>query len=114
MDPVEKELRDLPWRKPSRELRDRLFAAHEEETIIRVVPHNWVPWAWAAAFLIAAGISIPLFWSGPDAPTAVNHVPMLTANTQPIEIASSQSFFDFSSGPDDAWAGHLTLTIETN
>lgn len=119
MDPFEKQLRDLPWKKPSKELRDRLFAQPKEET---VVVHgwfrNWVPWsaAAAAAILMSAGLWISTLRPVADAPIAAEI--STEENSQPteieIEIASIDTFFDVSLGTNDVWAGSLTMQIEAN
>lgn len=113
MDPFEKQLGDLPWKKPSKELRDRLFAPQEEETVvIRGKFRSWTPWAAAAVILVSAALGFQALRHSTEEPKVAE---VLTYElTEPIEIASNHTLFDFSSSTDNAWAGSLSLKVEPN
>ncbi len=113
MDPFEEELRRAPWRRPSEDLRERLFAEREENTVVTGSFEKWPVWGWAAAVAVAVSVTLvgALFKStGSDN----SRMPSRIA-TESIEFASNEGFFDFSSTPTvDPWAGGLTLQIEPN
>lgn len=114
MDPFEEDLRNLPWRKPSKELRERLFADSDEETtIIQGSLGRWASLGWAAAVTISMGLLVRVLWPA-DSEIANAVPPVIHEDVPTLEIASRHTFFDFTTGIDDTWAGSLTLKIESN
>lgn len=111
IDPFEKKLQEQPWRQPSPELRDRLFPREDaaEPTVVRGpwIAQKWV--AWAALLLVSVSMLAYTLWPSADSPAAV-----ATVGLEPVEIASTQDFFDLSTSSNETWSGPLTLTIESN
>lgn len=112
-DPFEEKLRDLPWRKPTDNLRTRLFPP-KEENIVRGSFLSRIPLGWAALILVGVGLSSYTLWPTTEQTTAETPTRAPQADLNPMVIASTQDFFDFSSRADDVWAGPLTLKVEPN
>ena len=98
MDPFEEQLRDLPWRKPSRELRERLFPP-EENPVVRGALFARIPLGWAAVLVVAVSVFAYTRWPTAETPAIVTE-----KDLEPLEIASTQHFFDLSSPTDEVWS----------
>ena len=105
MDPFEAQLRGLPWRTPSSELRERLFPP-EEIPVVRGLWITRIPLAWAAVNVVAIGGVAYTLRPAAEAPNIAAHSDLI-----PVEIASTQHFFDLSSQTNDFWPGPITLTV---
>ena len=115
MEPFEKKVRDLPWRKKSIALKERIFASPPPVDVsylslcrkILTFPQL----AWAATFVLSASMITYtiLRKSEPSVapPLLVQADSMTTGNEH-------KSFFDLSSQVEAPWSGALMLTIEPN
>ena len=105
-DPFEQEFRDLPWRRPSPELRDRLFAqpVSERRFLIPWLPLRPVPLSWAAAIIILAGFLGYGTWEKQSTVAG-------KAQVHIVDRSAGQHIFDFSLNGPDVWPNSLELKV---
>jgi len=116
MQDFEDRLKTLPMRKPSHELRGRIFGEKTRQSALRSIIYGRIPVAWAAAVSIVmgfVGFFIAFMWVTaiqPESPIRAASV-----NVQIIYQAPRASHvFDFTEATMDFLPGEVQVRVKSN
>ena len=115
MEPFEKKVRDLPWKKQPSALKERIFTSApptmEAPSRLRGKILTMPRLAWAATFILSASLITHTLLRKSETSIAP---PLLVQADSMATGAEHKSFFDLSSQAEASWSGALMLTIEPN
>lgn len=112
MNDFEDRIRNLPWREPSAELKEKIFSASPQPKYAG--KRSGVSWKWAAALTTAAGIGG--FFAGafvPEQDRRAVSVASDDADMRVIERSSKQNSFDFSEDVVQILPGEFVAYIDS-
>lgn len=114
-DPTEEFIKNLPWRQPPVDLKERIFSPTEERPVAEVVPmrRGWSRMGWAAALVagvFVAGYGIKALMWGPT-PSGEGHL-QVAVPVESLEVGDN--FFDFTSQAQDPWPGEMRFQLQAS
>lgn len=107
MDDFERELRELPWRKPSRALKQKIFGNVSEQPRLNDTRKRGVPVKWSV--VLAAVMGFVGFAAGAMLPNPV--ATTTGTDIRVVETFSARNSFDFSGGAYQILPGEFTTSI---
>jgi len=115
MDNFENQLKQISLRKPSAQLRQRIFNEEIRSSEFTGFLARRIPLGWAALFALLVGLAgyALAYLTRPQANLSAS----LTASTvdvQIVETGTDRNFFDFSHPSGDMLPGELIATVELN
>ena len=117
MDPIEKQIKTLPWKKPPEALKERIFCENKVKAPLKITilwhlsRNRPSSWAAAAVFLVSlASLALIRRNTIPTSPPLLVHADSFAGN----ENQTERNFFDLSNQAESPWKGPLTLTVDPN
>lgn len=116
MDPFERQFRNLPWRKKSNDLKERIFSSTPQDEVVdsnnKIISLTTPNLAWAAIVCILGSMICYMLFRNHNSKTAPPF--LVQADVLGSNGHNPKSFFDLSPKPEAPWSGTLILTIEPN